>query len=77
MRQPQTAKNKSAPPTPTPSDRLETARDLMARLTLSRTTLWRMRRDHEFPRAIKLTPTRIAWKRSEVDAWIERRSSAS
>jgi prophage regulatory protein len=51
-------------------DRLVTARELSARSTLSRSTIWRLVRDREMPAPLQLTPTRIAWRESEVAAWL-------
>ena len=58
-----------APATPTP-DRLITAREVCARSTLSRTTIWRLVRAGELPAPCRLTPTRIAWRESEILAWM-------
>jgi prophage regulatory protein len=61
--------------TPAELDRLLTTREVMQRLTLSRSTLWRMSRDGEIPRPIQLTPTRIAWRERDVLAWLDARAA--
>ena len=39
---------------------------------ISRSTGWRLRRtDKTFPKAIPLGPRRIAWRESEIQAWID------
>ena len=35
----------------------------------SRTTIWRMCRRGEFPKPIRISPGRVGWLKSEVDAW--------
>ena len=40
---------------------------------LSEATIWRMRKMGEFPRAVRLSPRRVGWKRSDVLKWIEER----
>ena len=42
---------------------------------LSPTTVWRMRRRGEFPEPIRLSPGRVGYRRADVEAWIEQRSS--
>jgi prophage regulatory protein len=55
------------------SDRIVRSREVMAKTSLSRTTLWRMAHKGTFPRPIKLSDNRIGWSLSAVDAWIEAR----
>jgi prophage regulatory protein len=43
---------------------------------LSDPTIWRMERRGEFPRRIQVSPGRVAWRRSEIEQWLEQRSSA-
>ena len=40
---------------------------------LSDTTVWRMERRGEFPRRISISDKRVAWRRSEIEAWLEKR----
>ena len=51
------------------SRRFYSLRDLTQITGLSRTTLWRMERAEQFPRRRQLTPGRVAWLASDVDAW--------
>lgn len=42
---------------------------------LSDTTVWRMERRGEFPRRISISDKRVAWRRSEIEAWLEKRAA--
>jgi predicted DNA-binding transcriptional regulator AlpA len=42
-------------------------------LTISRATLWRLRRSGDFPAAIRLSANRRGYVLDEIAAWIERR----
>jgi prophage regulatory protein len=44
----------------------------------SRSSLWRLEKEGEFPRRVKLTPggRRIGWKESEIQDWIESREAS-
>ena len=44
--------------------------------TLSRTTLWRMVRQGRFPRPIKISSNRVAWRECDVVDWVQARSEA-
>ena len=60
--------------TPPPSsERLLNWKELKSRVTLCRSTITRMERDGHFPHSIKLSPGRVAWRESEVVAWIAKR----
>ncbi|MXY68670.1 MAG: AlpA family transcriptional regulator [Acidobacteriia bacterium] len=48
--------------------------DVVARVGLSKSTLWRRINDGEFPEPIKLGPRAVGWLEEEVDAWIKSRS---
>ena len=50
--------------------------ELKQLVPLSDTTIWRMERDGTFPRRIVLSRKRVAWKRSEVMAFIAARMAA-
>jgi prophage regulatory protein len=43
---------------------------------ISDSTIWRMERRGEFPRRIALSPHRVAWRRSEIESWLARRTAA-
>jgi prophage regulatory protein len=49
--------------------------DLKRLVPLSRTTMWRMERRGEFPRRISISDRRVAWRRSEIEAWLKRRAT--
>lgn len=50
---------------------LYTYRDLkLLGVPYSRTSLWRMTQDGRFPKPLQLSERRIAWKASDVHAWI-------
>jgi predicted DNA-binding transcriptional regulator AlpA len=39
-------------------------------LGVSPSTFTRLRRSAEFPRPVMVTPTRLAWRVAELDAWL-------
>ncbi len=47
--------------------------DLQRIVPLSRTTIWRLERQGDFPRRIRIGPNRVAWVEIEVEAWINDR----
>ena len=49
--------------------------ELRLLVPLSVTTVWRMERRGEFPRRISISTRRVAWRRSEVEAWLEQRAA--
>jgi prophage regulatory protein len=51
----------------------EALRDL---IPLSRPQIWRLRSAGQFPKPIRLSPNRIAWKTADVLRWIESRPAA-
>ena len=72
---------RSAPPDPTPSttaplDPVLTWPELRAIIKLSRPQIWRLRSVGQFPKPIRLSPNRIAWKTADVLRWIESRPAA-
>lgn len=40
---------------------------------LSRSTIYEMMPRNEFPRAVKIGKRAVAWRKSDVDAWIHER----
>jgi prophage regulatory protein len=46
------------------------------RTGLSRTTIWRLERAGEFPRSVRISPGRRAWREADVSAWIEAKLSS-
>ena len=53
-----------------PRERLLPPPIVSDRTSLSRTTLWRMVRAGSFPKPVTISPGRIAWPESAVQAWI-------
>lgn len=46
---------------------------LLQKIPLSYVTIWRMENASSFPKRRKLSPGRVGWLASEVDAWIASR----
>lgn len=51
--------------------------DVCHLLRISKPTLWRLRRTDVFPEPIELTDRVIAWRRSEIEAWLAERGAGS
>jgi prophage regulatory protein len=47
--------------------------DVIEHTTLSKSVLRRLMLRDEFPHPVKLAPNRVAWVRSEVEAWVDAR----
>lgn len=47
------------------------AKDILPLLPFGRTTLHEWSRDGRFPAGIRLSPTMVAWRNSDVIKWIE------
>lgn len=54
-----------------PTQGMSRAKTLLPFLPFSRTTLHEWSRDGRFPKSIRLSPTMVAWKNSEVLEWLE------
>lgn len=52
-------------------------KELEELLGLSRTSIWRYRREQDFPRAYQLSARRIGFKLHEVQKWMEERPIVS
>ena len=50
---------------------------LQQKIPLSDVTIWRMEKLGQFPKRRHISPGRVAWLASEVDAWIESRQQAA
>ena len=50
--------------------------EVVTRVGLSKSTLWRYIKDGEFPAPIKLGPRASGWIEHEIDDWIASRSRA-
>jgi prophage regulatory protein len=44
---------------------------------LSRSTVYRLIADNQFPRPVQLGPRAVAWRRVDVDAWSEARPTTT
>lgn len=56
------------------TERLLSWTELRARVPLSRATIWGLRRIGKFPQPIQISPNRIAWRESDLTAWIAERA---
>ena len=52
-------------------DRMIRAPKCRAMTTLSNSTRWRMEQEGKFPKRIKIGPSAVAYRLSEVQAWIK------
>jgi len=53
--------------------RLLNVREVMKKLDISRSQIYKMIEFEGFPAGIKLTPRRVKWIESELDVWILKR----
>lgn len=60
-----------------PAQGMSRAKTILPFLPFSRTTLHQWSHDGRFPASIRLSPTVVAWRNSEVLAWIESHSTSS
>jgi prophage regulatory protein len=51
-------------------DDLLSRREVIRRTSLSGPTLWRRCKDGSFPSPLKIGPNRVAWARTDVEAWM-------
>jgi predicted DNA-binding transcriptional regulator AlpA len=49
--------------------------ELLPGMSVSDTTIWRWEKKGEFPRRIKLGGNSVGWFKSEVDAWLQKKSA--
>ncbi|WP_255200284.1 MULTISPECIES: helix-turn-helix transcriptional regulator [Vibrio] len=49
--------------------------EVLERTSYSRAQIYRLMKSGEFPSSYRLSKNRVAWKESEVDAWVEERQS--
>ena len=57
----------------TPEKRVLSLKTVLARVPLSRTTLWRLERQGKFPTRIRLGLNSVGWRDEEVQHWVETR----
>ena len=50
---------------------------VQARIHASKTSIYGWMKSGDFPQPIKLGPRAVAWRRSELDAWINSRPSST
>jgi prophage regulatory protein len=55
-------------------ERLLREREVEKLVGVSRQTLWRMERDGDFPKRVRVGKNGVRWKASEVNAWLAARS---
>lgn len=53
-----------------PPQGMARAKDILPLLPFGRTTLHEWSRDGRFPKSIRLSPTIVAWRNSEVIEWL-------
>jgi prophage regulatory protein len=51
--------------------KLITVKIVMDRLGISRTTVWKMVKDGQFPPPVRVSPGRVAWRENDVAKWVE------
>lgn len=56
-------------PEPTEPVEFITIKDVVKMTSLSKPVVYRMISRDEFPRQVSLSPRRVGWVRSEVEAW--------
>jgi predicted DNA-binding transcriptional regulator AlpA len=44
--------------------------EVLARVELSRTTVWRLERAGTFPRRVRKSPGRVGWRESEISDFV-------
>tara|TARA_R100001129_G_scaffold172038_1_gene142462 strand:+ start:461 stop:649 length:189 start_codon:yes stop_codon:yes gene_type:complete len=59
------------------SERVLKVKDVLDRTSLSRRSLYRRMAEGDFPSSVKLSPHRVGWRESEIEAWIAQREPAS
>jgi prophage regulatory protein len=67
----------SIPSTPTNHERLLRLSAVRNRVPYSRATIYRLVASLQFPRPVSLGGRAIAWKESDIDAWIQARIDGS
>lgn len=58
-----------------PPQGMSRARDILPLLPFSRTTLHEWSLDGRFPASVRLSPSMVAWRNSDVLEWIENHSN--
>ena len=47
--------------------------DVVERVGLGRSSVWRMVKEHQFPRPRRLSPNTVGWLSMEIDNWLRHR----
>jgi prophage regulatory protein len=68
-------KTKHATTNDTADERILETSELLERVPLDRSTIWRMVQEGRFPKPIQLTRSRIGWRWSAVLAWLAEREA--
>ena len=55
------------------SERYLSKSEVLERVRISDPTMYRLRRRREFPDPIELSPRKIVWIESEIEAWLQSR----
>lgn len=55
------------------SSRILRMREVIQRIGLSRSTIYKLMENNEFPRPMKLGSQAIGWRDTDIEAWIENR----
>ena len=50
-------------------------KDLVTRLSISRSTILRLEKQGDFPRHFKLSARTTCWKLSDIDEWLQKRKA--
>jgi prophage regulatory protein len=58
-------------------ERLLTIAQVCDRVSFSRMSVYRLMRRGQFPSCIRISPHRVAWRETEISAWIADRIEAS
>jgi prophage regulatory protein len=55
------------------TDRIVRERECERRTGLSRSTRWRLEKQNEFPRRIRIAAKAVGWRFSEIELWLASR----
>lgn len=59
------------------NDRLLRRSEVLARVPVAPSTLYKMMEEENFPRPIKITSKAVAWRESAINEWLEGREALS
>lgn len=51
-------------------------KDVVEKVSLGQSTVYKMVAAGEFPRPFQIAPNRVAWVESEIDAWLTERAAS-